>query len=331
MPKSANQKLKLYRLAEIMLRKTDEEHYITMPKIIEELEKYDIQAERKSLYNDLKMLEELGIEVEGEQRGKLFYYHVIGREFELAELKLLVDSIQASKFITAKKTEELIKKLENFCSEHEAKQLQRQLYIQDRVKTMNESIYYSVDSIHAAINEDRKITFQYFNWNEKKEMILRHDGNIYEVSPWALSWNDENYYLVAYDSKDNKIKHYRVDKMLKLSVSDKRREGKALFEKFNGANYAAKNFSMFGGEETSVTVKLKKNMCGVFIDRFGKDLNFISIDDEYCSVRLQVALSSHFLGWIFALGEGVSIIGPEAVLDYVKKEITRINKQYTIF
>ena len=328
MPKGTNQKLKLYRLAQIMLNKTDEEHYLTMPEIISELEKNDITAERKSLYTDLKMLEELGIEIEGEQRGKLFYYHVIGREFELAELKLLVDSIQSSKFITARKTNELIKKLEMFCSENEAKQLQRQLYVQDRIKTMNESIYYSVDAIHNAIGANKKIKFQYFNWNDKKEMVLRHDGEFYYVSPWALSWDDENYYLVAYDSKNEKIKHYRVDKMIKLSVVDEKREGRSLFERFNGADYAKKNFSMFGGKETSVTVKLKKSMCGIFIDRFGKDINFISVDNDYCTVRLQVALSAHFLGWIFALGEEVSIIGPDEVLDYVRQEVARIYGQY---
>lgn len=328
MPKGTNQKFKLYRLAQILLEKTDEEHYITMPQIIEELEKFDITAERKSLYTDIKALEEFGIEVEGEQRGKQFYYHVIGRKFELAELKLLVDSIQASKFITVKKTNELIKKLKMFCSDFEAKQLQRQLNIQDRVKTMNESIYYSVDAIHLAISENRKIRFKYYNWNYKKEMVLRRNGTDYIVSPWSLSWDDDNYYLVAYDDLDNKIKHYRVDKMLKISVMEEKREGKELFQRFNGADYATKNFSMFGGEEKSVTVKLKKNMCGIFIDRFGKDINFISVDDNYCTVRLQVAMSDHFLGWIFALGEDVEIIGPNETLVYVREFVRRISGQY---
>ena len=328
MAKGINQRYKLYRLAQILLNETDEEHYITMPQIIEELEKYEISAERKSIYTDIKALEEFGIEVEGRQEGKLYYYHVISRQFELAELKLLVDSIQSAKFITARKSNELIRKLETMCSKYEAGQLQRQLYIQDRVKTMNESIYYSVDAIHTAINENRKIRFKYFKWNEKKEMVLRRDGAFYEVSPWALSWDDENYYLVAYDDKDDKIKHYRVDKMLKLSVMEDKRQGRSLFERFDGGDYATRNFSMFGGEETSVNVKLKKDMCGVFIDRFGKDITFVSIDDEYCSTRLMVALSTHFLGWIFALGEGVTITGPAGVLEYVNKEAERIYRQY---
>lgn len=328
MARGNNQKLKLIRLAQIMLEKTDDTHFITMPEIMSELEKYEVTAERKSIYSDLKELENMGIEVEGEQRGKLYYYHVVGRQFELPELKLLVDSIQASKFVTAKKTNELIKKLETLCSEHEAKQLQRQIFVDDRVKARNESIYYSVDAIHNAIASNKKITFQYFNWNIRKEMELRHNGEFYIISPWALSYDDENYYLVGYDSKSEKIKHYRVDKMLKIDTCDEAREGKELFKSFNIAEYSKKNFAMFGGEEEGVTVKLSNDMCGVFIDRFGKDITFVPIDNNNCTVHLNVAMSSHFFGWIFALGDKVSIVGPPSVVKSVKKEIERLVSQY---
>lgn len=329
MAKGTNQKFKLYRLAQIMQEKTDDEHWITMPEIIRELEKYEITAERKSIYDDIRALEELGIEIEGEQRGRLYYYHVVGRQFELAELKLLVDSIQSSKFITARKTTQLIKKLESFCSEHEAKQLSRQVFIQDRIKTMNESIYYSVDAIHNAIAENKKIKFQYFNWNIKKEQVLRHDGAFYCISPWALSWDDENYYLIGYDSEANLIKHYRVDKMLKISVvNDEAREGKELFARFNTADYAKKNFAMYGGDEESVTIELDNDMCSVFIDRFGKDITFVPKDADHCTLRLNVAMSSHFISWIFALGPKVRIAGPESVLKKVREEVDRLNSQY---
>lgn len=328
MARGQNQKFKLYRLAQILLEKTDETHYITMPEIIDELAEYEITAERKSIYTDLKDLETLGIEVEGHQEGKLFYYHVVGRKFELPELKLLVDSIQSSKFITVRKSNELIKKLESFCSVYDGRQLQRQLFISDRIKTMNESIYYSVDTIHSAIGQNKKIRFKYFNWNVKKEVELRHNGEYYHVSPWALSWDDENYYLVGYDSAAQKIKHYRVDKMLKIEMLNEKREGKEHFAQFNAADYAKKNFAMFGGEETGVNIKLHNSMCGVFIDRFGKDINFIPIDDEYCKVRINVALSKHFLGWIFALGDAVEILGPGSVLEYVKEEVKRLNSVY---
>lgn len=328
MSRGTNQKFKLMRLAEIMLQKTDEDNYITMPEILEELAKYDISAERKSIYQDLQDLAEFGIEVEGEQYGKLFYYHVVSRRFELPELKLLVDAIQSSKFITAKKTNQLIRKLETLCSEYEAKELQRQVIVQGRIKTMNETIYYSVDAIHSAINENRKIAFQYFNWNEKKEMELRRDGNYYCISPWALTWDDENYYMVGYDSEAEKIKHYRVDKMLKIYTVDEYREGKDHFKKFNAADYAKKNFAMFGGDEEDVTLEVSNDMCGIFIDRFGKDISIIPINKNTSRIRLKVALSTHFISWIFALGDGVTVTGNKAVLDAVRKEAARISAKY---
>ena len=328
MSRGMNQKFKLYYLKKIMTAKTDENHAITMPQILSELEKYEVTAERKSIYTDLEDLEVLGIDIGKEQEGKYTYYRVIGRLFELPELKLLVDAIQSSKFITARKSNDLIRKLETFCSEYEAKQLQRQVYVQNRIKTMNESIYYSVDAIHSAIAENKQIMFRYFNWNIKKEPELRHNGEFYCISPWALSWDDENYYLVGYDSIDEKIKHYRVDKMLNISMTDKKRDGKELFDKFDTADYARKNFAMFGGEEEDVTVWLENSMCGIFIDRFGKDISFIPVDKDHSTVRLKVAMSAHFLGWVFALGPKVKITGPQSVLKKVREELERLNSQY---
>ena len=328
MSRSANQKLKLYRLAQIMIEKTDADHFLTMPQIIEELEKNDVGADRKSLYVDLDCLEDLGITVEKVNEGRWTGYHVVGRLFELPELKLLVDAIQSSKFITLRKSNELIKKLESQCSQYEAKQLQRQVFVQKRIKSMNESIYNTVDTIHYAISENKKIKFKYFSWNIKKEQELRHDGAFYRISPWALTWDDENYYMVGYDSDDDKVKHYRVDKMIKISPLDEPREGKKYFEKFDAAEYAKKNFAMFSGEEEDVTVWLKNDMCGACIDRFGMGISFKPVDEDHCTVRLKVIMSQHFIGWIFALGENVKIVGPQNVLEKVNKEIKRINDQY---
>ena len=187
-PRGQNQKLKLYYLAKIMLEKTDDDHYLTMPEILEALRSYEVTADRKSIYTDLKDLEHLGIEVEGEPWGRSYRYHVVGRQFEMPELKLLVDAIQSSRFITAKKSNELIRKLESLVSEYEARELQRQVYVSGRIKTMNESIYYTVDAIYSAIASNRKILFQYFQWNAKKEMELRHGGAVYKISPWGLAW-----------------------------------------------------------------------------------------------------------------------------------------------
>lgn len=328
MSRNINQKLKLYRLGEIMVEKTDDTHYLTMPEIIAELEKYNIPAERKSIYTDLEDLRSIGIEVECIKDGRHHNYHVIGRKFELPELKLLVDAIQSSKFITVKKSNDLIKKLETFCSEHEARQLQRQVFVQNRIKTMNESIYYGVDAIHSAISNNKMIRFQYYTWNARKEMELRHNGAYYTVSPWTLTWDDENYYMVAYDSAEGKIKHFRVDKMIHISECDKDREGKELFKQFNAADYAKKNFGMFGGEEEVVSVDIENSMVGVFIDRFGKEIGIKPLDENHSVVRFHVALSPQFIGWIFALGTSVKVVSPDTVVELIKDEINRLRTQY---
>ena len=329
MPKGTNQKFKLYRLAQIMLEKTDEEHYITMPEIMESLAEYNITADRKSIYTDLRDLSVLGIEVEGEPIGNRYHYHVVSRTFELPELKLLVDAIQSSKFITEKKSNTLIKKLEKMVSEYEAQKLQRQVYVSGRIKTMNESIYYTVDAIHNAISENKKIKFQYYQWNVKKEMELRHNGAWYHISPWGLSWDDENYYLVGYDSDAEKIKHYRVDKMLHIRFSSENREGKEFFKKLDMADYAKKSFGMFGGKEQTVKLLVKNNLVGVIIDRFGKNVILFPTDDEHFTVNVNVHVSRQFLGWVFSLGDGIKIVGPDDVVEQMRSEIKRLIEHYS--
>ncbi len=330
MPKGTNQKFKLYRLAQIMLEMTDDEHYITMPEIIEALGKYEITADRKSIYNDLRDLEVLGIEVEGELAGKGYHYHVVNRPFELAELKLLVDAIQSSKFITERKTNTLIKKLEKMISKYETMKLQRQVFVSGRIKTMNESIYYTVDAIHNAIAENRKIYFQYYQWNVKKEMELRHNGAVYHISPWGLSWDDENYYLVGYDSDAETIKHYRVDKMIHIEMSDEKREGKESFKKLDLADYAKKSFGMFGGKEQQVKLLVDNRLAGVIIDRFGKDVMLIPADEEHFTVNVTVHISNQFLSWVISLGEGVKIVSTDEVVNRLKKEVERLAGQYGV-
>lgn len=328
MSKGSNQKFKLYYLAKIITEKTDEEHYITMPEILNALEGYGVTATRKSIYADLKDLEKLGIEVEGEAVGNRYHYHVTGRQFELPELKLLVDAIQASKFITVKKTNDLIRKLETLVSKYEAAKLQRQVFVSGRIKTMNESIYYSVDAIHNAIAENRKIRFQYYQWNIKKETELRHNGAYYHVSPWGLSWDNENYYLIGYDSAADMIKHYRVDKMLHIYMSDEKREGKEYFSKTDLAVYTKKSFGMFGGEEEHVKLLVDNDLAGVIIDRFGKDVTMIPQGKDHFIVYVDVRVSRRFLCWVFALGDGAKIIGPDRVIKQAQKCISDLAKQY---
>ena len=328
MPKGTKQKLKLIYLIKYLLERTDENHKVTMQDMIDYLADYEITAERKSIYDDLEAVRSLGIDVIGEKNGRNYHYYVSERDFEVAELKLLVDAIQSSKFITEKKSGQLIKKLENLVSIYEAGQLQRQVYVAGRTKTVNESIYYNIDAVHNAIGINRKISFQYFQWNTKKEMELRRNGEFYEVSPWALMWEDENYYLIGFDSGSQQIRHYRVDKMLKLSVLKEEREGKEVFEKLNVADYTKRNFGMFAGEEETVKLEVHNRLIGVMIDRFGKDIMIIPAGKEHFRINIKVAVSSQFLGWIFALGKDVKILGPKTVVEKMQEEVREIGKLY---
>ena len=330
MPKGRNQKAKLLYLAKIFWEQTDDKHALTVQQLIEKLEALDIPANRKTIYDDLEELRRFGLDIIKEQRDRNVFYHLASREFELAELRLLVDSVQGSRFITAKKSRELIKKLESLSSVHEGKQLQRQVVISGRIKTMNESIYYTVDELNAAINANRQVTFQYFQWNVRKEQELRHNGKWYAVSPWALLWEDENYYLIAYDAEAAMIKHYRVDKMLRLSVVDKCREGKEAYKRLDMAKYSQSVFGMFRGEECQVTLLCRSVMAGAIIDRFGKDIPFTPYDEEHFTVRMTVAASQQFIGWVIGLGSGVKILEPESMAETMRDEIRRLNEEYSL-
>ncbi|MBO4652094.1 MAG: WYL domain-containing protein [Lachnospiraceae bacterium] len=328
MPKGANQKLKLYYLSRIMTEKTDDEHMITMPEILQALEAYGVTADRKSIYDDIEALKVLGIDVIGEKVGRNFYYHVGCKQFEIAELKLLVDAIQSSKFITEKKSNELIRKLTSMASQYEAEQLKRQVFVHGRVKTMNESIYYFVDDVHRAIADNRQIRFEYMQWNTDKRMVP-HREEPYTVSPWALTWDDENYYLIAYDEEAEGIKHFRVDKMKKIEVLEKRRIGRDRFREFNLAQYSKMSFGMFGGEKTKVHLTFRNELVGVMIDRFGSDIPIYPVaEDGWSETFVDVSMSTHFFGWIFALGDGVRITGPAEVVSDFKRKIKELEGMY---
>lgn len=326
MPKGANQKLKLMYIAKALSERTDDEHGISVQEIISYLNDYDIDADRKTIYLDLDELRLFGYDIVKEQIGRNVYYRLASRDFELPELKLLVDSVQSAKFITERKSRQLIKKLEGLVSVHEAKKLHRQVIITGRVKAMNESIYYNVDKLHAAIGEDKQIRFHYFQWNVKKEQVLRRGGEWYRMSPWALLWDDENYYLVAYDAEAGKLKHFRVDKMTDIAAVDKRREGKEFVQDI--AAYSKTLFGMYGGKEERVTILCRNDMAGAIIDRFGKDVSLIPQDSEHFTVSVNVTASGQFMGWIIGLGDGVKIISPPSVVEEMRKTAERLTEQY---
>ena len=329
MAKQSGQKLKLLYLNKFFLENTDENHTATINEIIDYLACAGISAERKSLYDDFENLRAFGTEVMSIKQGGTTGYYVADRTFEVSELKLLVDAVQVAKFITDKKSKQLIGKLETLCSRHEAQALSRQVVMPTRIKSMNESIYYNVDKIHSAITNNLSINFKYFDYNVNKERVLRHDGALYRVSPYSLNWDDENYYLIAFDEASGMIRHYRVDKMLEIHITDSARKGRKEFDETDVSMYSKKVFSMFGGKDTRICLEFDEKMCSVVIDRFGKDVMMRKSENEgkiyvYCDV----VVSPHFFGWLFSFGDMVKIATPQSVADEFVKYTEDVLEKY---
>ncbi len=323
MAKSAGQKLKLLYIVRLLSENTDEEHPASTAEIISYLEANGIHSERKSIYDDIAKLCEFGYDIVQVHSRLGGGYYMAGREFELAELKLLVDAVQSSRFITTKKSRSLIKKLEHLAGKYDAGKLQRQVYVAGRIKTENESIYYSIDNIHRAIQEDRQISFQYLDWNLKKQLVCR-DGKLRQASPWALIWREENYYLAAFDQSDGVLKHYRVDKMGQVKVLDLPRQGLAQFEKTDPAVYANLTFGMFAGQEETVTLQFPNRLAGVVLDRFGREAQIRPMADGSFRLRARVALSGQFFGWLAGIGKEAVVVAPENVREQYREWLSQI-------
>ena len=322
--KHDNQKCKILVIRELLLE-TDEQHPLTVQDFIDKLKERDIAAERKSVTDDLLTLSEYGMDVESVAVGKRKGYYLASRMFEPAELKMLVDSVQAAKFLSPKKTMRLIKKLAALSSRGEAALLRRQLYISDRGKTDNESIFYNIDAIHGAIAEDREITFLYWQYDLNKKRVPRREGARYRVSPYALVWDDEFYYLIAYDAADARIKHYRVDKMNRITIGDAERQGKDVFKALDMSAYTSRNFSMFAGEEADVVLDCDAGVIGVIVDRFGTDVSIHPNGDRFTAF-VRVAVSEQFFGWVAALGGTVRIVSPQPVKEQFLGLLDRLRK-----
>lgn len=324
----SSQRMRLLYLAKIFWEYTDDEHGITMEEILVELEKYGIDAKCRAIYEDIAALKQFGFDIIRIKEDRTFYYSIGNREFELAELKLLVDSVQVSKFITERKSLQLIKKIESLCSKYERKQLHRQVCISGCLKTDNEKIYYIVDQLYSAINQNSMIRFQYFQWDMTKEKVLRHDGAFYQVSPWSLIRDNENYYLIGYDGIENKMKHFRVDKIMNLSKTRDRREGREEFHKLDMPTYTKRIFSMYGGIEQRVRLRFDRELAGVVIDRFGRDVTILKVDDSHFDVLVMVSVSEQFLGWLISLGKGVTVLDPEEVVEDLRRIAGDLTKRY---
>ena len=325
MPRSANQKLKLLCLCKILWERTDEDHPMTVPELIQALEEWDIKAERKSIYDDMEALRVFGMDVQN-RKGKDPGWFLGERSFQLAELKLLVDAVQSSRFISQRKSNDLIGKLESLASSHQARQLQRQVYVDRRAKTMNESGSYTSDKLHTAIGNRRCGSFKYFEYNVRKERGFRREGKRYDVSPAGLIWDNENYYLAGYDHRYQEMRHYRVDKMAELAVTYLPLEG--IGKDFDIAAYAQKHFGMFSGREGQVTLLCKKNLVGVILDRFGQEVILVPDGDDSFTVTIRAVVRPQFLGGVFGLGDGVEIKGPDWAREMLDKQLETVAKLY---
>lgn len=329
MPRSAYQKLKPLYIMNYLLQNSDEDHLVSMSQLIEHLAAHGIPSERKSVYDDIEALRVFGLDIVQGRSGKNAGYYIANRSFELPELKLLVDSVQSSKFITHKKTATLIKKIETLASIHEAQLLNRQVYVKNRIKTMNESIYYNIDAIQSGISQNKKIQFKYFEYTVQKTRHYRKDGAFYVVSPFAMTWDDENYYLVAFDSQAGIIKHYRVDKMTEISSTEEDRDGLDAYQALDMAVYARKVFGMFSGEEESVQLRFENHLVGAVLDRLGQDVFIIADGDDHFTVRADVVVSPQFFAWVTGFGAAAQIIGPDDVVEKMRQHINSVAALYS--
>lgn len=325
MPKQSNQKLKLMYIQKLFFEKTDENNTITVNDIISYLNTVGISAERKSIYDDIEALQSFGLDIV-KRKTKTHDYYLASRDFELSEIKMLIDSVQSSRFITHKKSLELIKKLETLTSHEQSKALRRQVHLLDRIKSMNESVLYNVDAIHNAISQNKKISFRYWNWAVSREHVYKKNGEPITVNPTALTMDNDNYYLICYSVKHNDFTHYRVDKMEKVEMLEIECENPE--EIFNPAVYMKSVFAMYGGDVTDVRIRFDNSVAGVVIDRFGKDVFLRKDDDNHFIVNLKVSVSPTFLTWILGFGELAQILSPEWVIDELYNLGYNALKQY---
>jgi predicted DNA-binding transcriptional regulator YafY len=327
--RSENQRLKLLYLRDYLLENTDENNSVTIKQITNSLKdrfNQKIAVERKTVYTDFDMLEDYGMDIDRDlEKGQ---YKLLSRDFALYELQLLVDSVQSSKFITQKIAKEITDKLKRLASRHDRKTLEnRSNYVVNRIRSMNDSVFYHIDAIHECIADDKKLTFRYFTYTVEKKKSYMKKGEKYTVSPFALLWNDNNYYLLAYDGGKS-IKHFRVDKMDNIKPLAEPRDGKDVFAALNLSERSAKVFSMFGGREERVTLRFRNHLTGVVIDRFGTEILMLKDGEQHFTVSVAVEVSPQFFAWLCGLGRAVRIISPDSVVKEMCGYVANITEMY---
>ena len=310
-PKS-RQKQKLLILQKILLIETDENHKLSGNELIDKLALYDIKAERKTIYDDIATLIDAGLDVVVEKIGHSNVYYVGSRVFQEEELLVLADAVASSRFLTQKKSNELIKKLQSLTSKHNAQRLRRTVYVGNRAKTYNEAIYYSINAIHEAIHKNCQITFKYTEYDLNKRKRFRHGGDPYRVSPYYLIWENDCYYLVCYCQKHEELCRYRVDRMTDVSVTKAKRRELSLSEEEFAKSLRA-TYNMYGGVTATVTLEMKNSLINVLIDRFGDSIHVTPVTGDKFTVKLEVQISPTFWGWLFQFGNDAKVISPEWV------------------
>ncbi len=317
MPKQEGQKSKLLALLRIFEQQTDENHLLNVPQLVELLERQGIRCERKSVYSDIEALGALGYDIKL-RRGRGGGYFLASRTFDLAELKLLVDAVQASRVVSVNTSRRLIHKLEKLCSNYEGSQLQRQVYVEGRPKTDSRNLLYSIDALHEAINTGRMVEFHYKKAG-RPEMR--------SISPWQLAWENGCYYLIAYDDEKG-IRHYRVDRMSGVKVLDLPRRGKEQFADFDLPTYLRKHFGMYGGKEYRVTLRCTGDLEGAMRERFGASPMFLSEEDGSFHFDVPICVSDQFYGWVCGFGGKVEITAPPEVRQGLQDMTTRIAERH---
>ena len=321
MPKQEGQKSKLLALLRIFETQTDENHLLNVPQLVRLLEQQGILCERKSVYSDIDALNALGYEI-WLRRGRGGGYYMASRMFDLAELKLLVDAVQASRVVSSATSRRLIRKLEKLCSNYEGSQLQRQVYVDGRPKTDSKSLLYSVDALHEAINAGKMVEFHYKKVGRPEKRA---------ISPWQMAWENGCYYLIAYQDEKEPvgIRHYRVDKMSGVRVLDEPRRGKAEFADFDLPAYLKKHFSMYGGPEARVTLRCAAGLEDAMRERFGASPLFLPEEDGHFHFDVPICVSEPFYGWVAGFGGKVEITAPEQVRAGMKRLAEQLAKEHT--